>query len=259
MPILISNLNASPMRILLFSGPQKSMFVLELPSMLYNSDTIIQIISQFIAETMCRILTEISPTLGTWSSIFRPPVYFNHHCVDYFAGRVGVVCGFKIGFQTSTSSPIIPLALSELLTKYMSHQSICNRTLISELEVKQPCLESEVQHATDKLCESALILIHRYDLIKTAFLDAGWCSTLTHTVNFLGLLAALSNENTYEHIMVALVWFASVGLNAAQLTTISCDSMWSAFATNSASAALTWFASVGLNAATVATRPLTVV
>jgi hypothetical protein len=96
--------------------------------------------------------------------------------------------------------------------------------------VKLPCLESEVQHATDKLCESALILLHRYDLIKTAFLDAGWCST--HTVNFLGLLAALSNENTHEHIMVALVWFASVGLNAAQLTAISRDGMWSAFAEN---------------------------
>jgi hypothetical protein len=87
-----------------------------------DHDTIIRIISQFIAETMCRILTEISPTLLTWSSIFLPPVYFNHRCVDYFAGRVGVVCGFKIGFQTSTSSPIIPLALSEFLTKYMSHQ-----------------------------------------------------------------------------------------------------------------------------------------
>jgi len=67
-----------------------------------DHDTIIRIISQFIAETMCRILTEISPTLLTWSSIFLPPVYFNHRCVDYFAGRVGVVCGFKIGFQTST-------------------------------------------------------------------------------------------------------------------------------------------------------------
>ena len=130
-----TTLNASPMRILLFFGPQKSMFVLELPSMLYNSDTIIQIISQFIAETMCRILTEISPTLGTWSSIFRPPVYFNHHCVDYFAGRVGVVCGFKIGFQTSTSSPIIPVALSELFTKNMSHQSIWVYSLLYPMKI----------------------------------------------------------------------------------------------------------------------------
>jgi hypothetical protein len=51
-------------------------------------------------------------------------------------------------------------------------------------------------------------------------------------------LNSISVYSIYNDLFVT--WFASVGLNAAQLTAISCGSMWSAFATNSASAALTW-------------------